>query len=47
VDAAISHRPDAALLAVTGQKDGARFDALCAGVAQMQAVGVEGARVGA
>jgi hypothetical protein len=28
VDAAVSHRPDSALLAVAGQEDGAGFDAV-------------------
>jgi len=45
VDAAVSDRPDAALLAVAGQEDGARFDAIGAGVAEVKAVGIEGAGI--
>jgi len=40
VDAAVSHRPDTALLAVAGQEDGAGFDAIGAGVAEVKAVGI-------
>jgi hypothetical protein len=45
VDAAVSHRPDAALLAVAGQEHGASFDTVCA-LAQIQAVGVGAREIG-
>jgi hypothetical protein len=46
VDAAVSHRPDTALLAVTGQEDSADFDTVCAGVAEVEAVGIGAAGIG-
>jgi hypothetical protein len=46
VDAAVSDRPDPALLAVASQKHGAGFDAVRAGVAEIQALRIGDAGLG-